>query len=177
MPKHRGDLTRAEFAENYNRYVKSFFDSPVQLLNEAGELVQSEDSPGIREIGSPACFSDIQFTEEDERITGIRLMADVEGEAWIRNYQEMTISAFLAFVAADENVQYWDVVNKGMFSLCGHNVYQQDFSFDIKEMRISAQIKHSGYEDVSENGLVSSSGEESTGKLEYHLIFEMKFND
>lgn len=70
-------------------------------------------------------------------------------------------------------MRYWDVVHGDMFSLVGHNVYQQDFSFDIKEMHILAHISHSGYEDVLENGLVSGSGEESAGKCKYHLIFKM----
>ena len=170
MPKHRGQLTVAEFAENYNRYVKYFLDSPDQLLNEDGKLVEQAKSPGTREIGSPGCFSDIRFTEEEGGITGVCLTADVKGEAWITNYQEMVVSAFLAFAASDERIYYRDIVNEDMFSLCGHNVYQQDFSFEINDIHISAQISHTGYESVSEDGLASSNAE----GLEYHLIFEMK---
>lgn len=100
LPPHRGDISVAEFAQNYNRlagyhdYVSRLdSDGTWRDLNGNGQVVIS-----LNEIDAP----DFTCTEEDGVMTGLTFTLTVNGdkENWVPVFTSRRVLAAMAYVQA-----------------------------------------------------------------------------
>lgn len=150
LPINRGsDISEAELEENYEAYAKYFnINSPPEL-----DIVQEEG------VITQVSF-EIELTERMESS-----MLDKY------SYDRVAISALMAYVGAQNEIDYSEVMDKHMLELCNYSVSDRSFEFEIAGINVSADIEKKGYEDdVSSICLIPVDGE----KQYYHLIFLMK---
>lgn len=122
QPLNLGDLTIAEFCENYNHFIDYYEFTPEGRLDERGHLVKPSNiySGGVPEpdIVSPDPFFD--FTVVDGYVTAISFTPDtVTGDTFFVSglHREEVMLAAMAFVGA----QY------------GHNPFSDELSKRLDE--------------------------------------------
>lgn len=101
LPPNRGDLTVAEFVENYNYYVR--IGSISAQLDDQGRWLQPEPEDVYLHEDNDALRPDLQFTVEDGILTGISYEVSGSG-SWIFGYDEPMSVAFLSFVGAQKDL-------------------------------------------------------------------------
>lgn len=101
MPKHRGNITVAQFCENYNRLAAYYgFDIGEKLDPEDGWVIQSA---GTNYVVSFFEHPEFQFTEEDGIMTGVEFSVEMRGTGeFAQSCQSERFLAVLAFVKAQE---------------------------------------------------------------------------
>ena len=168
MPKHKGNINIAEFADNYNAYIKYFDVYYGQKINQQGQLEQ-EDTEGYSPVGK--CYlSDIQIESSNGTVNKVTLQIELTESEWVTGYDCLVNSAFMAFAAANSEVHYMDVVNENMTELCGYYIYDKSFQFEVKNVQVKADIQKDGYEDHTQFGLIPKEGMQPY----YHLILTME---
>lgn len=117
LPPNRGNLTVAEFAENFNHQAAYMdLDFTGQRLNEQGAW---EDKPfdgtayasfsGWDEKNLP-----FTYTVEEGRVTTVTIYGEVENaESWLDLPVEQAITATTALLWAGEETPFWSFARKG----------------------------------------------------------------
>ena len=106
MPKHRGDISVEQFAENCNAYMDYFKVNSGKRLDSKGKWVNvREEDPNAIVIevgpgGQPLVRLDFVYTEEDGVLTSIRAEADLDTKYVPLSYQQDAVMAVNAFVKA-----------------------------------------------------------------------------
>ena len=126
LPKHREDLTIAQFAENYNFYAE-YLEVPYRL-NSDGTWVDDQDTEGDKQ-------TDFTYTLENGIITAIHLDAEIRGFTTMVPYADYQTTAMIALSAArlyDTNrvldrIDYWTCSLR--YSM-GNSI--QDFDYSIR---------------------------------------------
>lgn len=106
LPKHRDDLTIAQFAENYNFYAE-YLEVPYRL-NPDGTWVDDQDTEGDK-------LTDFTYTLEKGKITAIHLDAEIRGFTTMVPYADYQTTAMIALSAARlfdtdyvlDRIDYW----------------------------------------------------------------------
>lgn len=104
LPPNRGELTIAEFAENYNYYADFFeLDFGEEYFSAEGQWAEKE-TDGVYYVNvleqSPLVY---QYTLDGEYITGVSFSMEIEGDQGFvsPNSNEMILSSF-AFAGAQK---------------------------------------------------------------------------
>ncbi|MBE6971183.1 MAG: MerR family transcriptional regulator [Ruminococcaceae bacterium] len=147
-PVHQGDLTIAQFAENYNRQAKiREFEC---WLDENGRWTDYPRPDGgvvihMHDIDPP----DFVYTEEDGLMTGLSFSLSVEGDqdSMLPLFTNRRLLAVYAYVQAFDptplSTKEIDAVVQSMaddpFTPASHTIHG---------VRISWQLEHSGYYEI-----------------------------
>ena len=113
LPPNRGDLTVAEFAENYNRQARYLgLDLPYEL-DEAGQRRDKSQEPGGVTISLPATGgwpedSGFRYTVRDGHISALSWTLRAENtDQWLSFPVSELVAAVTALVWAQEDVPFW----------------------------------------------------------------------
>lgn len=112
LPPNRGDLTVAEFAENYNRQAAYIFQSPSWILDETGGWKRAPDPPGtfVLDLGSGSWRRghDFRYTLEDGAVRAVALEWSVENtKEWVYLPVDTIPTAATALIWAREDAPFW----------------------------------------------------------------------
>lgn len=170
LPKNRGDITVAEFCENYNR-LASYYDIDTDShLDENGKWVQNDSSVSVVHIGSyrePV----FHFTETDGRMTGMQFSIELHGsDDWISWNQNDEVSlSILAFVGAqNENNIFSNEVENIVASIT--ETPFKSFQYSVYGMNITCEVVYSGYINTSSGFLLPMDDTETS----YSFFFSIQ---
>lgn len=177
-PVHRGELTVAEFCENY-RILAKFFDlESGYTLDDNGNWIDSTPNKGeiiflslnihdhpkfIFETDSEGKIQKISFKIEDY------ISADTpkERRKEVPNCQNQMQLAVLAFVAAQEEFPLFSSARDDMLDIISNHVFS-DYVFTESGVNVTCEVEWKGY-DQSYNRLISIEEEESSYYMEFSM--------
>lgn len=121
LPPNRGDLTVAEFAENYNRQSAYISGGDASwLLDEAGQWKRKPDPPGTVVINVGGGWSredSFRYTLENGTVRAVTLERTVENtDDWVDVPVNTIVAAATALIWAREDVSFWTSGRKGLIS-------------------------------------------------------------
>ena len=112
LPPNRGDLTVAQFAENYNYYRDHFEIDPRFSLDRDGKWEKAEDTGFVViSIGGELPQPDYVFTTEDGVITQVSWSYTLEEEAVYLDSVSPQL-CYLSLAAAQRGTHVWNLNNK-----------------------------------------------------------------
>lgn len=170
MPKNRGDITVAEFSENYNLLSDYYGIDTLSRLSSEGSWVEDENSGYVIDFGG---YDEPHYTfsETDGHMTGMRFSSELHGSGdYAPSYQNEMILSILAFVGAQKG--------SGLFSDEANNIVKaisnapfEDFSFSAYGVNITCEIQYSGYMDTTSIGMLWP---EENAETNYSFFFSMQ---
>lgn len=107
LPPNRGDLTVAEFAENYNYYVDAFWGQDATwTMDENGRWQDPPDNTIFLYLGDATvdvAHPDFQYIVEDGVLTGLSYNLSGTG-SWVMDYEQPLLLAAMSFVGAQKDL-------------------------------------------------------------------------
>ncbi len=170
-PPNRGDLTVADFVENYNYYAKFYdIEQGNYYLNTQGQWAEREFTGTVYVSLGGEERPEFQFTLEGDKLTGVSFVVESQGTYdWPSSYSNTMILTSLAFAGAKEDVgMYSKVPNRIMEQIGSHQF--ADFSFSEAGILFSCEVDYSGYFDA-QNGFLFP--EEDTADAYFRLAFAL----
>ena len=159
-PHNRGDITVAEFCENYNELAAYHDLDALYTLNADGAWVERphEESVIVLVDGPPPPFS---FREENGVMTGLSYTLEGDwGDVMLMNYHDQITLAILAFVCAQEDYErgfFNNQVNQLLEEMNGqilpnfdqtlfgvHLTCQSDLDFDTEYGKVVFEMEKVG---------------------------------
>ncbi|MFA6984114.1 MAG: MerR family transcriptional regulator [Sedimentibacter sp.] len=167
LPPNRGDLTVAEFVENYNYYAKHFdIDFGDKYLDENGKWEEKKSNKTVIYIGITE-KPEYHFTIENGYVTGVSFAIEVKNnEHLISPYDEQMFLASLAFAGAQNDMGLFSKIPKRIAEQIDNNIFK-DFNFMEAGTAFICNIEYSGYQ-VTSNFLFPLENVEETY---FNLIF------
>ena len=108
-PLHRGEITVAEFCENYNRLAVYYDPETASLLEPDGSWKEPEGTVVISLDGMGLSQPELHFTEDGSgRMTGVTISFRAEGDTFFVVPTTVRILATLAFAQAQPGVGLLD---------------------------------------------------------------------
>lgn len=149
LPPNRGELTVAEFAENYNYYIKLLGIEPGnKYLDESGKWVEKEFDGTVYFETGHAENPEYQFTIENGYVTGISFAVEIRNsKEWIDSYDTQMILASFAFAGAQNEVGLFSKIPGRIVKQIQNNSFE-DFHFAEAGITFTCDIEHSGYGSV-----------------------------
>lgn len=167
-PKHRGDLTKEELIENYNRY-QNYYGLNMRLDERGLLLGQPEPGSVIIELG-PHTPSFI-ITEENDIVTAVKLLVESYGDELYRtNYQNITACMVYALTRSGEG--YFPLTDKTeeVTKFMSEKPFE-DFEFEFYGYEVTGDYEYSGYYLMSD-GAILWPNEEETADFSYELTIK-----
>ena len=148
MPKYRGNLTKAQFIENYNRLAR-FYNMDERILDEYG-VWQDKRMEGVRIYisGEPPIYpKQMDIIETDGIVTEISFFVVAENRiSFASSYTDIMKNAVLAFVGASKEISILEHKDRQeLIEYIQENAYR-DFSFERAGVVVSCDIEMQGYE-------------------------------
>lgn len=107
-PIHKGDLTVAEFCENYNQYADYFHIDSGNPLTEDGKWSWAEGDIDYDQCLRMLELPDVEIIGEDGVVTGLEMKMSIENsDEQVPAYQEEMALAILAFLCAQEEYELY----------------------------------------------------------------------
>lgn len=113
LPPNRGELTVAEFAENYNYYRDLFDMDTSRWLDEAGHWQESPD-----DLGQTISISfgnvpppDFVFTTENGTVTAVSYHYTLEEESYFLDSASPQL-CYISLAAAQKGTHLWSLYNR-----------------------------------------------------------------
>lgn len=157
MPKHRGDITVAEFCENYNRYVNYYEpDIPDRLDSEGHWVRQTPDGAVVFVLGDVP-RPELAFTEENGCMTGVSFAQTLEDQVFPPNYSKEAMYFILAFAGAQKGAGLRHQAAREAADALSESAYD-DFSRSVYGVRIERDVDYEGYRVISDSTLWSEDG-------------------
>ncbi len=176
LPKHRGELTVAEFCENYNQYLRYYGMDGRYSLDSAGGWIENRE-PGVYyvSVGEEQEQPEFSFVEKNGHLTEIYLKGHsaepIEGKESLFLFSrgnEIVLSA-MSFALAQDGVG-WS--KKEMNTLLEKlETPFEDFSLILYGIEVSCRYEFSGC--IRESGNIFSP-EPGAETAEYSFVFTMK---
>ncbi len=151
-PMHRGDLTAAEFCENYNRLTTFLLGSGSDLLDETGSWdlpEQGENGAFYIYLSEPA--PDFEIIEEDGAVVRVSFHQEITGgELPISSaaYQNQMYLAALALGGAEPALSPFSAGREELEALLRVQPVQS-FHCDAGGLTLACEVVHSGYLETS----------------------------
>ena len=145
MPVNRGDITVAEFSENYNRLSQFYEDDLTYYLDGDGKWVQDENREGgyIITIGGYD-RPEFRFVETNGTMTGMSFSVEGRGsDDWIPDYQQEMILSILAFAGAQkDNSIFSGEVDRAVRAVQAASF--EDFELSVCGIKVICETAYSG---------------------------------
>ena len=169
LPRNRGDITVAEFCENYNRFANYYSFNTDSYLNAQGNWAQYEGS------GNTIYFGGLEeptfiFEETDGFMTGLQFSVNIEdGDENIATNQDEMILSILSFVGAQkENSPFLNERVKKLVNGIYASPYES-YQFSVYGVNVTCDIECYGYIEAM-GVLFPMEGVES----KYYISFSMR---
>ncbi len=131
LPPHRGDLTVAEFAENYNRQTAYFQGGSRYSLDEAGQWQVNPDPPGTFSINLAEDWQTKQltYTLEDGVLKAVTLEYAVENtDSWMSLPTDTVVTMVSSLVWAQRGAPFWTSGRRPLIRALDSAAWEQDFT-------------------------------------------------
>ncbi len=172
-PPNRGDLTVAEFVENYNWYAMKYdlVDGEYTLHSDGTWWKQPAGNTAYIHLGGNSEPLDFVFaTDEAGRLTGVSFSEEITGdeESWLGTHQSQQILTAVAFAAAREDFHFLLGDDGTILDAVQHDS-DGSYSILVAGVRIQCEVSHRGYY-TSDLGLFPNESSEEAP------WFSLKFN-
>lgn len=160
MPNHRGDISAAEFCEDFNELADYYGWFPDSDLLPSGKWSIEEPTQGTVVIYTMENHEspDFQLIEKSGALTGICfedtivLPANEETESafgMVVAYRSEMALAVLTYLKAQKEYPFWSGRAEEIANYILQDGYR-DFSYEEYGVRITYDIEYSGFHDVGE---------------------------
>lgn len=163
IPPNRGDLTVAEYIQNYNYYAEYFdIDFGREYLDENGKWTEKDYNGTVyMEIGHTG-KPEYEFTIENESVTGVSFAVEIkDNQDMLSSYDTQMVLASLALAGAQNEIRLFSKIPSRIAEQIEDNTFQ-DFKFTEAGITFTCDIEYSGYkssqsyillpkEDIAEN--------------------------
>ncbi len=171
LPPNRGDLTIAQFVENYNYYAKFLgADLGGEFLNEDGKWVEKEfDGTFYLGIGCNE-KPEFSFRVENGSVKGVSLYVETENsQDWLVSYDTQMLLSSLAFVGAQREMGLFSKIPARIAEQIEHSPFQ-DFSSEEAGISLSCDMEYSGYTSTQAGLLIP---EEDAAENSFRFTYSM----
>ena len=177
-PLHRGEITVAEFCENYNRLAVYYDSETASLLNPDGSWKEPEGTVVISMVGQGLSRPELHFTEDDSgRMTGLTISFREEEDIFFLVPTTIRTIATLAFVQAQPGVGLFDTdeVNRVLDKINGTQNDRPDplktnFADSANGVDILCRSSCEGYYDNTGSGhMIPEEDQERLFTMDYTM--------
>ena len=142
MPPNRGELSVAEFVENYND-MSDYMTDTIYFLTEDGSFEREPQIGHVVVVGIESRRPVFSFTEENGIMTGFSISHDGRGEQWPSSYATEISTAVQSYIYATAG----GMLSKDLDPLIEklNDEPFKDFSMDIRGYTLTAEYSYSGY--------------------------------
>lgn len=177
LPPNRGELTVAQFAENYN-FMVELYDMNMRHLDENGQLYHNPDidrNDAIASIGESGniIYSaykkprlEFEYTLENGYITAITARGGLKGAEMVESCVNEQVVVAFAFGGARKSMGFMNNYRAFIESKLRYGPFD-DRSFKVGGVLIERDVEYRGYHDVG--FLIAKDGMET----EYSEIFRI----
>lgn len=171
LPPNRGNLTVAEFAENYNYYAKYFdINFGDEYLNENGSWAKNTfDKSNHVKIGYAQKPKYI-YAIENGYVKGVSFKVEMENsQKWLNSYDNQMLLLSFAFVGAQDEIGLFPKELQRIAEQIENNTFE---NFDFTEVGVvfTCDTEHSGYMDIKTDFLLPK---ENVKETYFSLEFSM----
>jgi hypothetical protein len=173
MPKHKGDITVAEFSENYNKLADYFDVEGSHELDASGNWVMRESESNVLYIGGEYGYPKFEFEEQNGVMTAMRFGLQLKNaEYWVPSYQNERVLSMIAFVGAQKGYNpFTSLLNDAIKSMARSPF--GSFSHESDGITVWCDISYTGYHEATDFGsLWPMENVESAYKFEFTMIKE-----
>lgn len=170
LPPNRGDLTIAEFAENYNSLASYYDINTGKYLDDNGQWADSPyNGTFYIDVFDPP-LTVFEYTTLNNYITSIRFEIEIKrGEDWLRASNTQMNLAALSFVGAQKEAGILSNIRSKISKLINENSFNS-FSVTQAGIQVNCHVEYSGYEKVGNKILIPEDGAQTY----YHMVFSMQ---
>jgi len=171
LPPNRGDLTVAEFVENYNYYAKYYgIDFGNKYLNKDGKWAEKKfDGTAYLNIGL-LDTPDYNFITENGYVTGLFFEVQSENNrGWIHPYDVHMFLTSMSLAGAQKDMGLFSKIPKQILVQINNNLFR-DFNYTVAGIEIENKVNLKGYLDGSWEILIPS---ENEGENYFNLRFSV----
>ena len=170
LPLRRGDLTVAEFAENYNFYLHALVDpNYARSLDANGQWGDAPPDQLTLVFGQTDSLEPaFEYELEDGVLTGVSYTVEYEGSDWL-NYDTALLLTTLAYAGAQREVTVW---NNGLSRLAKTVEEHRNASFSetLSGVRMQWMMETENYIDAG--GFLVPEDESRAGRYRVQLRLE-----
>lgn len=172
LPPNRGELTVAEFVENYNYYARFLkVDLGQVYLNEEGKWAEKARSGTVYIDWSNTEKPEYQYALEDGYVTGVSFGVALQNpDDWIASYDAQIILACLALAGAQKQAGLFSDAPSRIVNQILENSFQ-DFHFTEAGITFVCDVEYTGYFDTQSEFLIR---DETVEEAWFSLQFSMK---
>ena len=144
MPPHRGELTAADFADNFNAVSERMGFNNNLTLSEDLSWQEKDSSDGgdyFHVFASELSRPEITTEPKNGKIFSLAFTASARSEDWLSDPQNIILPAFISFAGADKSVSclelfYGDSIKKitdsgfdGIRIQIGNTVFESEYEY------------------------------------------------
>lgn len=155
LPPNRGNLTVADFVENYNYYADFYgLDSSDKYLDKSGKWEKRPfDGTAYIEIGY-AQMPEYIYTIENGYVTGVSFVIELKNnQDWLGSYTSHMFLASLSLAGAQDEVGLFSQSPRRIAEHIKNNIFK-DFYFVEFGIEFECDIKFSGYKEFQSDILI-----------------------
>jgi len=144
LPVNRGELTTAEFCENYNKYA-GYYDTRGRLNPDGTREISHNPYSTIIEITQSS--PNFIIEEKDGMVESVRMSCHFTNNQkfMIRTYNDEMTLAILSFVKAQDEYQIFANEFDEMMLQIQDKLFE-DFEYELYGIRITCDYEYEGYE-------------------------------
>ena len=161
MPKHRGEITVAEFSENYNRLAEYGQYRFGYALDNEGSWVKQ--SPNTTFIYGSQHLPKFDFTLTEGKIQTISFSYETSERTPSSCLDHMILTA-LSFACTDDDYGFFSEARKALLTEIESHPFQS-YHFSRGGVHVDCEVSHSGYLESLDAGFVVALDESK----EHHL--------
>ncbi|MPM40410.1 hypothetical protein SDC9_87051 [bioreactor metagenome] len=143
-PPNHGDLTVAQFAENYNALASFYGVEDARFLNSEGQWETRSDTAVII-LPTDTPLPSFRYAVEDGHLTGVSLeLKAAHTRGWLTYPGNITVVSALAFAGAQREAGLFSGVRPELLRELSDRGFES-FSFDKVGVHIACEVDYSGY--------------------------------
>ena len=165
LPPNRGDLTVAEFAENFNRQAAYLGMDFGGELDSEGIFRKRPEEPNVVSISISETIpgaEEFQYTVKDGRLTAVTLSGEVtNGFDWYSLPEGRMVSAMTAFAWARKDAPFWTREKQRQLAVFDEADWDQGFTLRQGDVTMTLETEMEGFSATSMGTLIpdTESGE------------------
>ncbi len=155
MPRHRGELTAAQFGGNYNRLAAYYgveYDAP---LTEDGSWAEPDGEAGLvlgMEMETP--LPDFVLTETEGVLSGVSLSYETTRSTMLSaDFQDEMTLAVLSLVCAQPGFGAFSAARVELLEEIWSHPYES-FSYTRDGVSVTCQVEYAGFYDTGASGVL-----------------------
>lgn len=155
LPPNRGELTIAEFSENFQYYEEYFSSDSRYHMNQDGKWVRMEWNGEVFPISDTSMRPDFQFEQEGETLKSVYFQTDIGStdELMDTNGYYMGI-AYLSMAGAREPGAFFSALKPEDIMKEIFEKALQDFTLNYRGVVMDSQVDSRGYVGVGDNAFM-----------------------